>query len=96
MKKTLLISILCSLLCACSSMSPKPVTAAEFQKEYAQVGMAQTMHHHTYLGQREGRAYLEIQTNSPVSGWTKRIISVDIAKLDPKFAATLPKIEMKD
>ena len=77
-------------------MSPKPVSAVEFQKEYAQVGMAQTMFHHQYLGQRDGRAYLEIQTNSPVSGWTKRIISVELAKLDPKFAAALPKIERKE
>lgn len=96
MKHSLLISILCSLLCACSSLSPEPVSAAEFENEYAQVGMAQTMHQHTYLGQREGRAYLEIQTNSPVSGWSKRIISVELAKLDPKFAADLPKLEMKE
>ena len=77
-------------------MSPESVSAAEFQKEYAQVGMAQTMHYHEYLGQRDGRAYLEVPTNSPLSGWNKRIISVELAKLDPKFAATLPKIEMKD
>jgi hypothetical protein len=80
-----------------ADVEPKPVTPAEFKKEYAQVGMAQTMHNVTYLGQRKGRAYINHSSKSVVSGkWSDRVIYVELAELDATFRDSLPKTKMND
>jgi hypothetical protein len=76
---------------------PKRVTPAEFQEEYASVGMLQTMHHVTYLGRRDGRAYIKHSSKSVLSGkWSDRVVYVELAELGAKFRESLPKTEMKD
>ncbi|MBL8856097.1 MAG: formylglycine-generating enzyme family protein, partial [Planctomycetaceae bacterium] len=76
--------------------TPERVSPDEFEKEYALVGMSQTMHSSTYLGQRDGRAYLSHRSKSIVSGkWSDRVIYVDLSELDKKFRDSLPKAEMK-
>jgi hypothetical protein len=78
-------------------VTPKRVSPAEFKKEYASVGMPQTMHSITYLGQRDGRAYINHSSKSVVSGkWSDRVICVDLAELDATFRDSLPKTELKD
>ena len=80
-----------------AGVTPKRVSPAEFKKEYASVGMSQTMHSVTYLGQRDGRAYINHSSKSVVSGkWLDRVIYVDLAELDATFRDSLPKTEMKD
>jgi outer membrane biogenesis lipoprotein LolB len=87
--------ILTLLLCGCSE--PARVSPAEFKNQYAWVGQAQTMHDVTYLGQRDGRAYIKISSRSTVSRkWSDRVIYVELAKLDVAFRDSLPKTEMKD
>ncbi|MCF7674498.1 MAG: hypothetical protein K9N23_20325 [Akkermansiaceae bacterium] len=80
-----------------AGVTPKRVSPAEFKKEYASVGMPQTMHSVTYLGQRDGRAYIKHSSKSVVSGkWSDRVIYVDLAELDATFRDSLPKTEMKN
>ena len=83
------------LLCGCSG--PECVTPSEFKKQYAEVGMPQSMHSVTYLGRRDGRAYLKRSSMSTVSGkWSDHVIYVELAELDATFRDSLPKTEMKD
>jgi hypothetical protein len=80
-----------------AGVKPNRVSPAEFKKEYASVGMPQTMHSITYLGQRDGRAYINHSSKSVVSGkWSDRVIYVDLAELEATFRDSLPKTEMKD
>lgn len=80
-----------------AGVTPKRVSPAEFKKEYASVGMPQTVHSVTYLGQRDGRAYINHSSKSVLSGkWSDRVIYVDLAELDGTFRDSLPKTEMKD
>lgn len=80
-----------------AGVTPKRVSPAEFKKEYASVGMPQTMHSITYLGQRDGRAYINHSSKSVVSGkWSDRVIYAELAELDATFRNSLPKTEMKD
>lgn len=78
-----------------AGVTPKRVSPAEFKKEYALIGMPQTMHSITYLGQRDGRSYINHRSKSVISGkWSDRVIYVDLAELDAKFRDSLPKTEM--
>ena len=80
-----------------AGVTPKFVSTAEFEKEYASVGMAQTMHSVTYLGQRDGRAYIHRSSKSAISGkWSNHVIYVELADLDATFRDSLSKTEMKD
>jgi hypothetical protein len=88
-------AVLAFLLCGCSG--PKHVSAAEFKKQYASVGMAQSMHSVTYLGQRDGRAYINRRSMNTISGkWSDHVVYVELTELDAAFRDSLPKTEMKD
>lgn len=92
----LLASLLLVLpLCGCAG--PKHVTAAEFQRQYAWVGQPQTMHSVTYLGRKEGRAFIQVSSMSTVNQkkWSERVIYAELSELEPAFRATLPKTELK-
>lgn len=87
--------LLALLLCGCSG--PQRVTPAEFKKQYAEVGMPQSMHSVTYLGCRDGRAYIQCSSMSTVSRkWSDRVIYVELTQVDATFRDSLPKTEMKD
>ena len=87
--------LLALLLCGCSG--PERVTPAEFKKQYAEVGMPQSMHSVTYLGRRDGRAYIKRSSMSTVSRkWSDHVIYVELTELDATFRDSLPKTEMKD
>ncbi|QOV87446.1 hypothetical protein [Humisphaera borealis] len=92
----LLIPLLLALLLSGSS-DPEHVTPSEFKKQYAEVGMPQSMHSVTYLGRREGRAYIKRSSMSAVSRkWSDHVIYVELTELDANFRDSLPKTEMKD
>jgi hypothetical protein len=87
--------LLALLLCGCSG--PERVTSAEFKKQYAEVGMPQSMHSITYLGCRDGRAYIQCRSMYPVSRkWSDRVIYVELIQVDATFRDSLTKTEMKD
>jgi hypothetical protein len=95
--KTITPFVLAAVLAGgCATSSPKRVSAAEFRQQYAQVGMAQTAHAQSYLGQRDGRAYISVASMSTLADWSERTIYVPVAELDPAFRDTLPKTEMRD
>jgi hypothetical protein len=76
------------LLCGCSD--PERVSPAEFKRQYAWVGQAQTVKDVQYLGQHDGRAYIKISSMSPVSRkWSDHIIYADLAELDSVFRDSL-------
>jgi hypothetical protein len=81
-----------------AGLQPKRVSAAEFKKEYAEVGMAQTMHSVVYLGHRDGRAYIHRRSMSSLNQkkWSDHVIFVELAELDATFRDSLPKTEIKD
>ena len=95
MKAIALLILGAAFLTSCSSAGPKRVSAVEFKRQFAQVGMAQTMYAHTYLGERDGRAYIQVDSMSTLTGkWSKRVIYTDLSQLDPEFRNALPKTEM--
>lgn len=96
MKHIILLVLAVALLSGCTSSGPKRVSATEFKKHYAQVGMAQTAHAHSYLGQRDDCVYLKVSSKSAFGGWTDRTIYIELADLDPTFREALPKIELPD
>ncbi len=57
--------LLALLFCGCSGQ--ERVTPSEFKKQYAEVGKTQSMHSVTYLGRRDGRAYINRSSMSTVS-----------------------------
>ena len=84
------------LLCGCSK--PEHVAPGEFKKQYARVGQAQTMHDISYLGQRDGRAFIRVRSMSTYDSkkWSDRVIYVELVELESAFRESLPKLEMKD
>src|SRR5262245_59328265 len=87
--------LLACALCGCSG--PDHVSATEFKGQYGWVGQPQSMHAVTYLGQRDGRAFIRVSSMSAVSQkWSDRVIYVELSELDPEFRSSLPKTEMKD
>src|SRR5689334_2414037 len=87
--------VLALLLSGCSG--PEHVSPAEFKRQYAWVGQAQTVREVTYLGQREGRAYLKVSSMSTVSRkWSEHIIYVELSELDAPFRDSLPKTARSD
>lgn len=83
-----------TLLSGCAG--PRTVPPAEFERQYANVGLAHTVKSYKYLGQREGRAYLQVGTMYPVVGWSEHVICVELAKLDPEFQDSLPRKEFEE
>lgn len=81
-----------------AGVKPKRVSPKQFKSEYAYVGMAQTMHVVTYLGQRDGRAYINRRSMSWLdkSKWSDHVIFVELAELDETFRNSLPKKKMMD
>jgi hypothetical protein len=87
--------LLALFLCGCTG--PEHVSPAEFQKQYALAGQAQTLHSITYLGRRNGRAFIRVGSMSTLSQkWSDHVIYVELAELEPAFRDSLPKTEMKD
>ncbi len=81
----------------CGCAGPDHVSSAEFKRQYAWVGRAQTVQNVTYLGRRDGRAFIEVSTRYPLNvGWSDHVIYVELAELEPEFLDALPKIEMKN
>ncbi|HOY70503.1 MAG TPA: hypothetical protein PL131_07205 [Methylotenera sp.] len=71
---------------------PEHVTAAEFKREYAAIEQLHTMKSVTYLGQKDGRAYIRISKMSLYDSkkWVDSIIYVELAELDSAFLNALP------
>jgi hypothetical protein len=87
--------LLALLLGSCTGS--EHVSPAEFKKQYASVGQPQTMQDVTYLGRRDGRAFLRLRSMSMVSKkWSDEVIYVELAELEAAFRDALPKTEMKD
>jgi len=75
----------------------KKVSAAEFKKQYAWVGRAQTMHHVSYLGQQDGKACLSEKSRSPLIGkWSETFIFTPLEDLGAEFRTSLPAHAGKD
>lgn len=86
--------LLAVMFCACTG--PERVTPAEFKKQYGWVGQPQTMHDVVYLGQQDGRAFIQVSRMSTVSQkWSDHIICVELRELDAAFRDALPKTEFK-
>jgi len=80
-----------------SAATARKVSPDKFKSEYALVGQPQTMHVITYLGQRDGRAYINRKSRSPFGPvWTDHVIYVELSELEPSFRESLPKSEFKD
>lgn len=80
-----------------SGVTPRKVNPAQFKSEYDRVGKPQSMHEVTYLGQRDGRAYINRKSMSPFSRkWTDHVIYVEISELEPSFRNSLPKTELRE
>lgn len=93
--KRLAALLIALFLCSCTG--PKHVSVAEFKKQHATIGMAQTMKNVTYLGTKDGRAYIKISSMSlATKKWSDELIYVELAELDPAFRDALPKKEMKE
>ena len=88
--------LLAVLLCGCAG--PRHVSATKFKQEYAWVGQPQSMHTVTYLGQRDGRAFICRRSMSSLNQkqWSDHVIYAELAELEPAFRDSLPKTEMKD
>jgi hypothetical protein len=86
--------LLAVLLCGCRG--PQQVSPAEFKSHYEGVGKPQTMRVVSYLGQQDGRAYIQIRSMSVVGRkWSEHVIYVELDKLDAPFRDSLPRTEMK-
>lgn len=81
-------------LSGCSD--PGRVAPGEFQRQYAAAGRPQTMREVTYLGKKDGKAFLRVRA-MPLTGgtWKEEVIHADLSKLEPGFRAALPEKEMK-
>ena len=82
------------LLAGCSG--PDHVSAAEFKKEYAWVGQPQSMRQISFLGVRDGKAFLKVSTMGLIgSEWKNRVIYVEVGELDDAFRRALPPEPIK-
>lgn len=87
--------ILITTLQLCGCAGPEHVSPAEFKRQYAWVGQAQSMHEVCYLGERDGRAYLRVRsmTTANQGKWSERVIFIGLEELDPTFRKTLPEAQ---
>ena len=71
--------LLVVLLCGCAG--PRHVSATQFKQEYAGVEQPQPMHTVTYLGQRDGRAFICRRSMSALNQkkWSDHVIDVELA-----------------
>jgi len=53
------------------------------------------VHTSTYLGLRDGRAFIRVSSMSTISQkkWSDRVIYVELSELDPTFRDSLPKTQ---
>jgi hypothetical protein len=87
--------LLALLFCGCSA--PECVQRSEFKKQYAEIGMPQSMYSVRYLGRRNGRAEIKRSFMSTASRtWSDHVISGEPTELDATFRDSLPKTEMRD
>ena len=86
------------LLWSCAGgTGAQQVSASQFQEEYAWVGQPQSMHSVTYLGQRDGQAFLCRRSMSALrQEWSDQLLYVELAELAPAFRESLPRTEMTD
>jgi hypothetical protein len=79
--KLLFLIVLLSLTAGCSG--PDHISVADFKTEYAMVGAPQTMRDVSFLGVRDGKAFLKIRS-MPIVGskWKERIVYVELSELD--------------
>lgn len=93
MKKIIIVLFTLALL-GCTG--PEHVSPAEFKSEYAMIQQLQTMKSVTYLGQKDGNAYIRISSMSlyDPKKWHDKIIYVALAELDPAFVNALPATEV--
>mgnify|MGYP003624467782 CR=1 FL=1 len=67
------------------------LTPTDFKRRYARVGMPESMHSTTFLGQEHGNAFLREQHMSLFSKeWSNQVFYVPLEELDEPFRATLP------
>lgn len=93
---TILAVILCPLLLHAGCAGASHISPAEFKSQY-QIGHMQTVMDATYLGQRDGRAYMKISSRSLIypHKWTDEIVYVELSELDESFRAALPPTELR-
>jgi hypothetical protein len=91
--KYLTLFLLAVLVSGCSG--PKRISGPRFQQHYGSITEAQTMHAVSYLGQRDGRAFIRVESMSTVNRkkWSDRVLYAEIAELDPSFRDSLPKLD---
>jgi hypothetical protein len=88
------ILVLCLFLVSCNG--PEHVSPSEFSNRYSEVGLAQTVRNVTYLGQRDGRAYLQVSSMSLANQqWSEHVIYVELSELESLLRNSLPKTELK-
>ncbi len=76
---------------------PEHVSSAEFKIQYVSVGQAQSVRNVTYLGRRDGRAFIQVSTRYPLNvGWSDHVVYVELAELEPEFLDALPDTEWKN
>ncbi len=94
--KILPLLLLTLLLCSCTG--PEHVSPAEFKRQYAWVGQAQTVHDVVYLGRQDGRAFIRVSSMSMINQkkWSDPVIYVELSELEPAFRDSLPNTEMKE
>lgn len=93
MKKIIIVLFTLALL-GCTE--PEHVSPAAFKSEYAMIEQLQTMKSVTYLGQKDGKAFIRISTMSRYDQkkWNDKIIYVALSELDADFVKALPTTEM--
>jgi hypothetical protein len=89
--------LLLLLLFGCTG-EPEHVSPTEFRHQYEWVGKAQSVRAVDYLGQRDGKAFIRVQSMSMIDQkkWKSHVIYVELSELEPAFRDSLPTTEMKD
>ena len=90
MKKVIKI-ILCVIALSGCSDGPKKISGAQFQKEIESGRMA-TMYYSKYLGEKNGKAYLQWQEMRIIGkGWEKEIHYAVVEEINRSFYQDLKK-----
>jgi len=77
------------ILIACAHA--KHVSADEFMGHYKWVGQPQSVKAITYLGQKDGKAFLKISSMSAVSQkWSDQVVFTELSELPQAFRIALP------
>ncbi|NWJ42607.1 MAG: hypothetical protein HXX12_16720 [Geothrix sp.] len=77
------------ILIACADA--KHVSSDEFMAQYKWVGQPQSVKAISYLGQKDGKAFLKISSMSAVTQkWSDQVIFTELSELPQAFRNTLP------